>query len=70
MKPKDVSESNQTTGQQIISSEAVRAQNGPSLEEIQQRAYEIHIERGGTHGQDVDDWLTAERELQEKYRAG
>ena len=28
---------------------------------------EIHIERGGIHGCDLDDWLQAERELQEKY---
>jgi len=41
--------------------------NGPSLTEIRERAFEIHIERGGIHGCDLDDWLQAERELQEKY---
>jgi hypothetical protein len=41
--------------------------NGPTLAEIRERAFEIHIERGGIHGCDVDDWLQAERELQEKY---
>jgi len=41
--------------------------NGPSLAEIRERAFEIHIERGGIHGCDLDDWLLAERELQEKY---
>jgi len=41
--------------------------NGPSLAEIRERAFEIHIERGGIHGCDLDDWLQAERELQEKY---
>ena len=41
--------------------------NGPSLTEIRERAFEIHIERGGIHGCDLDDWLLAERELQEKY---
>ncbi len=45
-------------------------QNVPGPEEIQQRAYEIHMERGGAHGQDVDDWLQAERELEAKYRIG
>lgn len=40
----------------------------PAQEEIRQRAYEIHIERGGIHGCDLDDWLQAERELQEKYK--
>jgi hypothetical protein len=38
----------------------------PSLEQIAQRAFEIHLERGGNHGRDLDDWLQAERELQEK----
>ena len=41
--------------------------NGPSSAEIRERAFEIHIERGGIHGFDVDDWLQAKRELQEKY---
>jgi len=36
------------------------------LAEIRERAFEIHIERGGIHGCDLDDWLQAERELQEK----
>jgi hypothetical protein len=41
---------------------------GPSLAEIRQRAFDIHIERGGIHGCDLDDWLQAEHELQEKYK--
>jgi hypothetical protein len=44
-----------------------KAQNEPTLAEIRQRAFEIHIERGGIHGCELDDWLQAERELQEKY---
>jgi hypothetical protein len=39
----------------------------PPLAEIRQRAFEIHIERGGIHGCDLEDWLQAERELKEKY---
>jgi hypothetical protein len=42
----------------------------PSPQEIQQRAYEIHMEGGGTHGQHMDDWLQAERELGAKDRIG
>ena len=42
--------------------------SGPSPAEIRKRAFEIHIERGGIHGCDLDDWLQAERELQEKYK--
>jgi hypothetical protein len=42
--------------------------NAPTPEEIRKhRAFEIHIERGGIHGYDLDDWMRAERELQEKY---
>jgi hypothetical protein len=36
----------------------------PSPEEIRRRAFEIHIERGEIHGCDLDDWLQAERELE------
>jgi hypothetical protein len=43
--------------------------NGPSLEEIRHRAYEIYLERGCIHGWHQDDWLQAERELLEKYQA-
>lgn len=42
--------------------------NGPSPAEIRKRAFEIHIERGGIHGCDLNDWLEAERELQQKYK--
>jgi len=38
----------------------------PEREEIEVRAYQIYVERGGTPGQDVEDWLQAERELLEK----
>lgn len=39
----------------------------PSNDEIAARAYEIFLHRGGSDGADLDDWLQAERELQEKY---
>ena len=45
-----------------------RGSKGPSPTEIRQRAFEIHIERGGIHGCDLDDWMQAERELQQKYK--
>lgn len=43
------------------------ASGAPTREEIELRAHEIYVERGGTHGQDVEDWLQAEHELLEKY---
>lgn len=30
---------------------------------IAKRAYELFLQRGGEHGRDWEDWLTAEREL-------
>ncbi|HVR70011.1 MAG TPA: DUF2934 domain-containing protein [Vicinamibacteria bacterium] len=39
------------------------ARSEPTTEEIAQRAYEIYQSRGGTEGQDLEDWLQAEREL-------
>jgi hypothetical protein len=39
----------------------------PTREEIELRAFQIFIERGGTDGHDVDDWVEAERELHEEY---
>jgi hypothetical protein len=35
----------------------------PTYEDVARRAYELFIERGGEHGRDWDDWLSAERQL-------
>ena len=35
----------------------------PSEDEVRVRAYQCYLERGGTHGNDVDDWVEAEKEL-------
>ena len=43
------------------------APGGPTGQEIEVRAHQIYLERGGASGQDVNDWLQAERELIEKY---
>ncbi len=37
----------------------------PSEAKIEQRAYELFLERGCEHGRDMEDWLEAERELSE-----
>ena len=36
----------------------------PTHDEIAMRAYERFLQRGAQHGQDFEDWLIAERELQ------
>jgi len=34
-----------------------------SRESVAQRAYELYVERGTNNGNDVEDWLKAEKEL-------
>jgi hypothetical protein len=34
-----------------------------SEEQIRRRAYELYVQRGGTHGRHMDDWFRAESEL-------
>ncbi len=69
MKSQNLKTNNQDTPSIIFRSEVAeeKGQNDPTLAEIRHRAFEIHIERGGIHGCDLDDWLQAERELREKY---
>ena len=40
------------------------AHQTPRQEEIRLRAYEVYLERGGLPGNELDDWLRAERELE------
>ena len=40
-----------------------RAPGLPPESDIAKRAYQLFIERGGEHGRDMDDWLSAQREL-------
>jgi hypothetical protein len=35
----------------------------PSPAEVQRKAFEIYVKRGGGHGRDLDDWFEAERQL-------
>lgn len=35
----------------------------PERAQIAERAYQKYVERGGSDGRDLDDWLEAEREL-------
>ena len=37
-------------------------------EEIRRRAYEIYQQRGSGSGSEAEDWLTAEREIRQRYR--
>jgi hypothetical protein len=70
MKSKSATGSEQSTGPEMAQAEEARTQDASSPEQIRQRAYEIHVERGCANGWNVDDWLQAERELEAKYRTG
>ncbi|HSK09875.1 MAG TPA: DUF2934 domain-containing protein [Vicinamibacterales bacterium] len=37
----------------------------PDRHAIARRAFELFLQRGGKHGHDLEDWLTAERELRQ-----
>lgn len=41
----------------------VAASHTPTENEIREHAYHLFEQRGRTHGHDVDDWITAERQL-------
>ena len=42
--------------------------DAPSPEQIARLAYRFYEKRGRGDGQDLDDWLSAERELALRYR--
>jgi hypothetical protein len=63
--------SEEPAGSTATSNQATRAlQPEPTTEQIAQRAYEIYQARGGTEGQDIEDWLEAERQLRRGPQAG
>ncbi|HEX5734383.1 MAG TPA: DUF2934 domain-containing protein [Blastocatellia bacterium] len=65
-KSKRIEEENGISSQAIEQPdiEQTAAENTPTDEQIRLRAYEIYLERGGGDGNDAEDWLQAERELQ------
>jgi len=44
-----------------------RFRNQPTRDEVARRAYEFYERRGAEPGHDVDDWLQAECELEQRY---
>ena len=71
MKSKAVAAGMGDTKHEAVESEKTQVQlaNAASLEEIRLRAYELHLEKGCAHGQDLEDWLQAEQELAAKRPA-
>jgi hypothetical protein len=39
----------------------------PTYEQIAEEAYRRYLSRGGSHGQDFDDWIEAERALTRRH---
>jgi hypothetical protein len=71
MKSQNVIENAENTAKSVSQSdiaEQERSNSAPTPKQIRERAFEIHIERGGIHGCDLDDWMQAERELQERFK--
>ena len=56
--------SKQKLGKQHQNTTVTRTpESSPTPEQIQARAHEIYLARGGAAGRELDDWLQAEREL-------
>jgi len=45
----------------MFSKKQMQTNNGPAQEDIQRRAYNLHLARGGAEEYAVEDWLQAER---------
>ncbi|HVT79749.1 MAG TPA: DUF2934 domain-containing protein [Phycisphaerae bacterium] len=50
------------TGENVVE----HASRLPTHDEIERRAYEVYLRRGGEEGHCEEDWLEAERELLEE----
>ena len=49
--------------------QSTQSQNPPDQSEVARRAYELYESRGGESGHDLEDWLQAEREINEHRHA-
>jgi Protein of unknown function (DUF2934) len=62
-KPRKRHEGDTTSSPSGSDREVIQGNSGEYSDRVSERAYEIYLSRGRTHGQDFDDWLAAEREL-------
>jgi hypothetical protein len=53
----------QRTVVHIFANRGAQVRKEPTRLDIERRAYEIYLVRGGADGHAVDDWLQAEKEL-------
>jgi hypothetical protein len=47
----------------IFANRGAQVRKEPTRLDVERRAYEIYLVRGGADGHAVDDWLQAEKEL-------
>lgn len=62
-KDKHRKRASETTATNAVATDEQPASSGPTHDQIVQRAYELFLARGAIHGDDLEDWLRAEREL-------
>jgi len=53
----------QRTVVHIFANSGAQVRKEPTRFDIERRAYEIYLLRGGADGHAIDDWLQAEKEL-------
>jgi hypothetical protein len=58
-----------TTASNTMNSTSSNGDHQPSHDEIAQAAYFRHLNRGGSSGDEFEDWVEAERELRERRRS-
>jgi hypothetical protein len=63
------SKGSSTIAKQAKETGGAMATNAAREEDIRRRAYEIFLERGEEPGHELDDWLRAERELEDTMRS-
>lgn len=63
-----LTKSSQKSGVYIFADRKEPGRSEPSHEDIERRAYEIYVVRGGVDGHAIDDWLQAEQELRARNR--
>lgn len=54
----------------IEQSSEVDGRGSNDLDEIRRQAYALYLSRGGSHGEDVTDWLEAERIVRLRRNGG
>jgi hypothetical protein len=62
------SDTGANAGSSAMNSNSNNGDHQPSHDEIAQAAYFRHLNRGGSSGDEFQDWVEAERELRERKR--